>query len=306
MNKPPRNTVKIDLVGGLGNQLFGYVASLSYALKFNCILILDKSQIPLGLTNHGSNIESFQLPYVDSIVFTEIGHVRQCLYRISNLLVIKNKLFRLFQRKIFRIYQATSTGYEETFLENKNLKFIKGYFQSYKYFQHVSVSGIELDFELKNASEWYIVNKQKILLDAPVVLHIRLGDYKLKNSPLGLLDLKYYSSAIKIQQERFPQKNFWIFSDDIDEARSILEKLLPESSIFVSPPDNSDAAESLKLMSLGSAHIISNSSFSWWAAMLSSNPENVIAPSPWFRFEKEPLELLNPKWNKLQSTWSDQ
>ena len=47
MDRKTRQNVEIELVGGLGNQLFGYFAGAYYADKFDRHLIIDLTQISI-------------------------------------------------------------------------------------------------------------------------------------------------------------------------------------------------------------------------------------------------------------------
>jgi hypothetical protein len=56
-----------------------------------------------------------------------------------------------------------------------------------------------------------------------------------------------------------------VFSDEPSTARELLEESLErEHVIFIDPPEGTDDAESMALMTLASCHVISNSSFSLW------------------------------------------
>ena len=136
-----------------------------------------------------------------------------------------------------------------------------------------------------------------------MAIHVRRGDYKNPDSPVGLLSRTYYKDAIEQVYSRYENSNFWIFSDDIDDSHNLLDGLVPKNSNWVSPPEGSDPAESLVLMSLSKVIIIANSSFSWWAAKTGVKKELVIAPSPWFKTLESPTYLIPNSWYQIKSSW---
>jgi hypothetical protein len=94
----------------------------------------------------------------------------------------------------------------------------------------------------------------------------------------------------------------WIFSDDIENVKTEFKFIKSMNVHFVKAPDNSDPAESLILMSLASSIIISNSTFSWWAATLSSGAK-IVAPSKWFKDMDDPEDLIPDHWIRIDSQW---
>jgi hypothetical protein len=66
--------------------------------------------------------------------------------------------------------------------------------------------------------------------------------------------------------------------------------------VFIDDIWNS-ASATFEIMRLGSAYVIANSSFSYWAAMLSRTPNPlVIAPKPWFQGAESPNQILPANW----------
>lgn len=116
-----------------------------------------------------------------------------------------------------------------------------------------------------------------------VAIHVRRAanpmnpnEPKYSENPfyVNLCDTNYYERAIA----KFPKDEFIVFSDDVEWCR---EKWGHLANFEIS--ELSEIEEMNKMASC-KAHIIANSSFSWWAAWLCPRyPDNkVIAPKEWY------------------------
>ena len=303
MDRKTRQNVEIELVGGLGNQLFGYFAGAYYAEKFNRHLIIDLTQISLGLTNHGSELTSFKFSQSQDFIRFKPGGIAKLMKRVFDKLSIKFKFIEYFRYKLLGIYQSKDVGFDSFLEKQSEISRIQGYYQTWKYVDNLQEVGADVSLELVNPSNWFLKLQDEIKKDEPVAIHVRRGDYKNPNSPIGLLSRTYYKNAIDIVNGKYEKSNFWIFSDDIADSQKLLDGLVPENSNWVTPPRGSDPAESLMLMSLSKVIVIANSSFSWWAAKTGVEKELVITPSPWFKSLESPLYLIPNSWNQVKSSW---
>jgi hypothetical protein len=86
-----------------------------------------------------------------------------------------------------------------------------------------------------------------------------------------------------------------VFSDDLEWCRSL--NFLQGAS-FVEEPDT---VITLHLMTQFRRFIMSNSSFSWWAAWL-AGAEDVIVPNRWFgpSGPKDTQDIYEPNWVPLE------
>jgi hypothetical protein len=296
------NKVEVELVGGLGNQLFLYFAGLYYAIRFKKNLIIDISQIPLGMTNHGSEIISFRLNQDSKLKRSSTFFVSIMAKRILNRISIKHKKIRFLRLRFTGVYQSSQVGFDE-FINNNSILRLQGYYQTWYYFDELKKLGYGNNLELQTPSIWFIELQKEMKLKKSVAIHVRRGDYKNKKSPTGLLSVGYYVEAIEKVSKLSPDLTFWIFSDEIDDARQLLSNYLPEDTNWVVEPKKSDPAESLVLMSMADVVITANSSFSWWAAKLGNRKELVIYPKPWFKNTDTPLHLIPDSWQEVNSTW---
>jgi glycosyltransferase involved in cell wall biosynthesis len=309
-------TQYVYLMGGLGNQLFQISAGLFNAHLYNRELLIDET---FGNFRKNSdlkpdfrtfnNSEILASPFVGK-KSARIGRLIGLLTRLSlvDSRTLRHSAFlsllRLFlsvllsisRRQRINVWSSTDIGFEEIPI-HQHSQFLVGYFQSYKFasdsFVREQLNSLTIDSpEIDDFAEL-------ALIERPLVLHVRLGDY-LQESKFGTLNLDYYSRALKELFEVSKHPRIWVFSDDIEQAKFLIEKKYLEFVRWFSDVDE-PAAVTFEKMRLGHAYILGNSTFSWWSAFLSKTQDPpTIAPTPWFTGLQEPNELIPPNWKRLE------
>jgi len=187
-------------------------------------------------------------------------------------------------------YGFNSWDYESYFVNplpkiDNNIYYtaLKGYLQSYKNFEHC-YDVIRKQFELKPLD--------LVVPENTVFIHFRAYSNDLLGNVTHIHPeqlAEYYQEAIK----RFPNKNFIVFTDNINAAKKVLSFLNCE--IVSSEKWIND----FYVMSKCDGGILANSSFSWWAGWLTGG--KVVAPQKWFT-EKATYETNGyylKQWEKL-------
>lgn len=280
------------LIGGLGNQMFQYAAGRSLAVKNDCALMLDISGFENYSLHNGYELNTFNIQ-------AGVADVDD----ISKLMNVQSKLARFFYKKLGVRNKSHFVDkdfvFDSQFYDIKHPVYLDGYWQSYKYFESISLllkdelspknplSGLNLEVA-KNISK---VNS--------VSLHIRRGDYVSNlatNKVHGFLGLEYYKKAISLILSKVSNPYFFVFSDDISWARENLE--LTNNVMFIDHNHGENSYEDIRLMSLCQHHIIANSSFSWWGAWLGQNPSKIVLyPERWFATsDRDTSTLCPPEW----------
>ena len=96
---------------------------------------------------------------------------------------------------------------------------------------------------------------------------------------IGFIKKDYYREGMKKIAEEIKNPKFFVFSDDIEEVEKNYN--LPFPVTYVRP---SSAVSGEILLSSCKNFIITNSTFAWWGAYLSTNKDKkVIMPTPWDR-----------------------
>ena len=189
--------------------------------------------------------------------------------------------------------------HESITLDRRIHNCVYGYFQSYKYFDAYKSEFIkmlnnpykdEVDHLLTEYLLKQVANNDRIsgVPELPpskkiqqlefVSIHVRRTDY-LALSDIHLnLGTAYYEEAISNFSKE--KSIFLIFSDDIEfiQREPLFQNLVNKYIIT-----DQDDEYCFWLMSACDHNIIANSSYSWWASYINSNPNKlVISPSKWF------------------------
>jgi hypothetical protein len=129
----------------------------------------------------------------------------------------------------------------------------------------------------------------------PIVVHIRLGDYE-KEKKFGILPTRYYEEALRMLQDLGFEQEIWIFTNDEKKAKDIFPGTFLYRAKWI-PNFSNSSVQVLEAMRLGSAYVIGNSTFSWWAAKLAKDKSaKIVAPNPWFMAAATHSELLPENW----------
>ena len=293
--------ILVELIGGMGNQMFQYAAAKSLALHHNEELRLvvnsgTAKNIPAGIQQRQFDLHHFQLP--DPVASND--EIRN----FSSLSVIEKIIEKIIEKTKpnhkRKIYREPFFHYDANFFEARSNVFLKGLWQSEKYFDKYK-NDIRRIFKFNDQ----IIKSFKDVVEKmgqqdSIALHIRRGDYLAKVSlqVLGLMPIEYYKKAIELLSSKVSDPVFHIFSDDIGWAKGNLKI---DNAVFVSGSITKHHIEDLYLISRCKHHIIANSSFSWWGAWLNNNPEKiVITPKKWFnKGPKDTQDLIPDEWIKI-------
>jgi Glycosyl transferase family 11 len=155
-----------------------------------------------------------------------------------------------------------------------------GHFQSPKYFQKYREELKQIFAPNEDVLKYLHVHYKELLEDQnSVSIHFR-NYQKEDDNLLNVYVLNGRNYIEKAIQFFPPDYNFYIFSDDINWCRENLGELAKNIQFISEPP-----IYDFYLMSACRHHIISNSTFSWWAAYLSPHSKEalVVAPKNWFQ-----------------------
>ncbi len=285
----------VNILGGLGNQMFQYALYRS--------LLEKKNDVKYDLSGFG-NYElhnGYELNRLFNIT-ENIATKEECTsLKDSNTFLGKVK------KKVF--------GSKKTHVIDKDFKFdpsvfelnqayLDGYWQSEKYFTSIEdIIRKEFTFKLpmQDPRNKEIVEKMKTTNS--VSLHVRRGDYVTNPSAAkvhgNICTLDYYEKAIKLVNNKVQDPVFFVFSDDIEWAK---ENLNIEHAEYIDWNKGENSYLDMQLMSNCKNNIIANSSFSWWGAWLNSNKEKtVIAPSRWFNDPSlNTKDIVPNNWLKIE------
>ena len=209
------------------------------------------------------------------------------------------KFYRLTKpfMRYFRYFESSDIGYDSRLYSLSPGVEIRGYFQTYKYFDDcLGRLGSNKLISLRNPSAAFLTYTKYFEQLKFCAIHIRRGDYILHEESIGLMGPEYYKRAIKKALEERIVDRFAVFSDDPEVALAMLKNVLPPETIWPKDFESLSPAENLMLMSYADTLIIANSTFSLFAGLLAREESLIIRPSRWFKDQDDPIDLFRPHW----------
>jgi hypothetical protein len=292
--------ITIQLMGGLGNQLFQIFATIAYAMEYS---------------------HRFIFPYSDRLV---IGIHRPTYWNnfLSNLTAFttKNVAWKSANANLNALPIMSEHGFHYTAIpaiSSSQAISLKGYYQSYKYFQEyqdkiyamILLTNQQIATQVKY--EKYFDNNVQT-----VSMHFRLGDYKEKQHFHPIMPKEYYHKALlHILSTKYSQSTdlpirvlYFCEKEDNNYVSNVIEYIqnaLSDINIeFMKVEDDIADWQQLLLMSCCNNNIIANSTFSWWGAYFNQNAEKCVCyPRNWFGPSMGSMrmdDLFPPTWEKIE------
>lgn len=152
--------------------------------------------------------------------------------------------------------------------------------------------------------EWEsLVNRE-----SSICVHVRRGDVVAEpavRSSRGVLSLGYWRDALNSAVGHVRRSNgevqVLVFSDDIAVAMGIIKEAVGPSATVIAAPDRSPAWHFCALSSASNL-VISNSGFSWWAAIFGEVHSKVRVFAPDEQAPGHPARLSS-QWRPLRAQW---
>lgn len=161
----------------------------------------------------------------------------------------------------------------------------------------------EIEFPKWKSKDFNEIKDRIVSDDKSVSIHMRMDNHVKEPECYDVVcSDRYFRKSIETIREYLPDAYFYVFSNDIIAARRRLADV--KNTCFVELEEAHYGIEDMELMSLCRHNIISNSTFSWWAAVLNSNyDKKVIIPDVFdVRMDfikREDVNLYYPEWIRI-------
>jgi hypothetical protein len=239
----------------------------------------------------------------------------------------KFKLPQTFLEKLLRpknfVQEAETFTYRPEVLRLRGDSHLVGYWIHLQYLKkHLDVIAEDFTLEARLSPQAKKL-KAEIRSTNSLAIHIRLGDYHKDPQIKSMFQVcgpDYYKRALDHMRSKFPDLTVFVFSDDIDIAKEWLGKdrsvnyvKITDAPMISSTPTKrakplaSVSVNEFELMRACKHIIISNSTFSWWAAFLgdyetegTGNNRTVCVPNKWLNYKTVNLDAIIPKsWVRI-------
>ncbi len=258
------------LSGGLGNQFFSYAAAYQCCKENGYRLGLDVSTQEAKWFFRNYDLQNYAIEVDQKIS-----------YRLGDKLwdhLLLNHVCRRMAIGFFTptIYEDKSSFRPDVFKPlSKRTYYLIGDWQRLQYFDKYADDIKKMFVYQKALSDGATNWKTAIMKEKnSVAVHARRGDYVSLNAAL---ESDYFIKAIELMGGKLQNPTFYCFSEDIGWLKEALSSLQEKYRFeYVEYDSDEKGIEDFELMRLCNHQIVANSTYSWWAAYLNSNPEKTV------------------------------
>lgn len=296
----------VNIIGGLGNQMFQYAFALSLQERFpNEKILIDISHFNYffikkwGAANLHNGYEIDKIYPNVTLEKANAGQLLKVTRYIPNYLLSRVARRILPQRKT-EIVQSSMEyfAYDSTVYNKTGNCYYEGIWESISYYLPIREK-ILYAFQHPHPNDINAQYIKQMEMDNSVGIHIRRGDYLQSETFKGICDLTYYQKAIAEIRKDNKRHSFYIFSNDMKWCEENIRPCIGNDDLFmVKDNSGSDSCWDMFLMTHCKDLIMANSSFSWWGAFLNNRGGKVIAPNKWAN-RNTVFDIWAPNWIKL-------
>jgi hypothetical protein len=283
--------IAVQLMGGLGNQLFQYSAARSASIRNGVGTLLDVHPFPFDIYGRRFELAHFRIN-------AELRGNPDAPPALVNFPRTRSLMWRV-QTKIWPwlrgpVVRQRGFAFDDSLERVRDGSCMLGLFQSERFFVDVADQireELSLTITPSNTDAAVLGRIQE---SNAVCVHFRVQRYGL-----GLTPPEFYARALKYLTSRVSKPTLFVFTDDPVWVRKNVNLGLPMT--LVDHNDGRAACRDLRLMAACRHFVIPNSTFSWWGAWLSHSPGKiVVATERWFVGKRhDTRDLLPASWIRL-------
>lgn len=284
--------VIIHVMGGLGNQLYQYalsekLKSLGKEVKLDLYAYRDAE-------GEDREWRGLELEWLDGLDYEVCTKAERTVFLDNSMKLTDRVRRKLFGRKSRQV--SENRAYMPEIFDMDDV-YLYGFWGCERYYTDILPALREKIIFPESSNPRNREAMEAMRRENAVSIHIRRKDYLAVADGkryMGICTDAYYESAVKYLSGRVDNPVFYVFSDDVDYARSHYDK--PGMHI-VDWNTGRDSMHDMELMSRCRHNICANSTFSMWGARLNRHQDKImIRPLHHDNYEDMDAAQIRENW----------
>lgn len=263
--------IVVKIGDGMGNQLFNYACGYAAARRDGDTLMLDTSECD-NSTLRDFELDNFHLKYDARESFPNQNAFQKLYKKIRRNLkyrVILEREVYLNKDKRYDVNDIDPRVFEKKRFRNK---YLQGYWQHLPYFEEYLDEITAMMTPAYDQSEQVQTLIKEFQSTPTCAVHVRGGD-------IGGPGERYFKDAIARMEQEKQGLRYVVFTNDRPKAAEALNKIMGEKSgqmTYIADEGTFSDVDEFFLMAACQNQILSNSTFSTWAAYLNPNKDKTV------------------------------